>query len=186
MIVADGLSVRGVYADVSLTAETGALVAVAGPTGSGRTSVLLTLAGRMKPTSGTLAVGGHTRPGAIRRVAALALVDGVTDFDRALTVREHLHERRRKPYQEVLKRTGLTVDDRTRVADLDREQQVRLGIALALLDHPQVIVADNVDAGLPVERQAAVWGLLRNLDTTVVASCVHPVGPADVIVELAA
>lgn len=186
MIVAEGLSVRGVYADVSLTAESGALVAVAGPAGSGRTSVLLTLACRMKPSSGTLAVAGHTRRRAIRKVAALALVDGVTDFDRTLTVREHLRERRRTPYKDVLARTGVAVDERTRVGELDREQQVRLGLALALLDRPRVIVADNVDAGLPAERQAAVWGLLRNLEVTVVASCVHPVGLADVVVEPAA
>lgn len=181
MIVAEGLAVLGVFEGVSLRAGGGTLTAVTGPTGSGRTSALLTLAGRMKPTAGTLAVAGHTRRRAIRKVAALALVDGVTDFDRALTVGEHLRERgRRQPYD-----TGLDV--RARAGELDREQRVRLGLTLALLDRPQVIVADNVDAGLPLERQAAVWELLAELAGTgiaVVASCVHPPSPCDHLVEL--
>jgi ABC-type multidrug transport system ATPase subunit len=184
VIVANGLSVKGVYPEVSLKAGPGTLTVIAGPAGSGRTSLLLTLAGRMRPTTGTLSVAGHARPRAIRRAAALALVDGVTDLDRSLTVREHLRERRRKPYQAVLERAGVTARDRARVRELDREQQVRLGIALALLDEPAVILADNLDAGLPADRQQALWNLLRDLDRTVVATCVQPPARPDHLVEL--
>ncbi|MDR8412143.1 ATP-binding cassette domain-containing protein [Nonomuraea sp. 3-1Str] len=187
MIVAKGLSVEEAYAGVSLEAGPGTLTVVAGPAGSGRTSLLLTLAGRMKPTAGTLAVAGHVKPRAIRKVAALALVDGVTDLDRALTVGEHLRERGRGPYPKLLGQAGLRLGDageRTLVRELDREGQVRLGVALALLDDPKVIVADNVDAGLPPDRQEALWTLLDGLDRTVVASCVHPPTRYDHLVEL--
>ncbi|WP_328807994.1 ATP-binding cassette domain-containing protein [Nonomuraea antri] len=186
-IVAEGLSVAGVYPAVSLEAEAGAFTVVAGPAGSGRTSLLLTLAGRMKPTHGGLRVAGHTRRRAIRRVAALALVDGVTDLDRSLTVREHLRERRRRPaaaYGAALERAGLTVDERAFVRDLDREQRVRLGVALALLDEPRAILADNVDAGLPAAACQSLWNLLRDLDHTVIASCVQPPARYDHLVEL--
>nr|BFE86911.1 hypothetical protein GCM10020093_095120 [Planobispora longispora] len=102
--MAEGVTVRAcglslktgrgwVYRDVALDAEPGTLTAVAGQAGSGRTSLLLTLAGRMKPTGGTLTVAGQAKPRAIRRAAALGLVDGVNDLERALTVREHVHER---------------------------------------------------------------------------------------------
>ncbi|MER6950501.1 ATP-binding cassette domain-containing protein [Nonomuraea sp. NPDC000554] len=187
MIVAKGLSVEGAYPEVSLEAGPGTLTVVAGPAGSGRTSLLLTLAGRMKPTAGALKVAGHTAPRAIRKAAALALVDGVTDLDRSLTVREHLRERRRAPHRGALKAAGLTVDERTLVRELDREQQVRLGVALALLDEPKVIVADNVDAGLPDDRQQALWSVLGDLaagGATVVASCVQAPTRYDHLVEL--
>jgi ABC-type multidrug transport system ATPase subunit len=81
---------------VRVTAGPGALVAVAGPSGSGRTSLLLTLTGRMRSTEGTALVGGLALPrrmAAVRRVGALAHVPGVTDLDPALTVAEHLRER---------------------------------------------------------------------------------------------
>ncbi|NUR90169.1 MAG: ATP-binding cassette domain-containing protein [Nonomuraea sp.] len=187
MIVAKGLAVEGVFPAVSLEAGKGTLTAVAGPTGSGRTSLLLTLAGRMKPTGGTLSVAGHTRPRAIRRAASLALVDGVTDLDRSLTIAEHLRERRRKPYAKAVKAAGLDADARTHVRDLDREQRVRLGLAMALLDDPAVIVADNVDAGLPDDSRDRLWDTLRELTAqgiTVAASCVQAPDRYDHLVEL--
>ncbi|MEV6041010.1 ATP-binding cassette domain-containing protein [Nonomuraea sp. NPDC052116] len=184
MIVAEGLAIEGVYPEVSLKAGAGTLTVVAGSAGSGRTSLLLTLAGRMKPTKGGLNVAGHAGRRAIRKAVALALIDGVTDLDRSLTVGEHLRERRRRPYQEILERVGLAGRERALVRELDREQRVRLGLALALLDEPEVIVADNVDAGLPADRQQALWNLLRSLDRTVVASCVTPPARFDQLVEL--
>ncbi|MFI9553822.1 ABC transporter ATP-binding protein [Nonomuraea endophytica] len=187
MIVAKGLAVDGVFPEVTFESAKGTLTVVAGPAGSGRTSLLLTLAGRMKPTGGTLSVAGHTRPRAIRKAAALALVDGVTDLDRSLTVREHLRERRRKPYTQALKRAGVVADERALTRELDREQRVRLGLALALLDEPHVIVADNVDLGLPDDRRLAVWQALRDLAAaghTVVASAVEAPARVDTLVEL--
>ncbi|MDH6627095.1 ABC-2 type transport system ATP-binding protein [Streptomyces sp. LBL] len=99
-ITAEGLGLRGprgwVFRDLGVDAEPGSLIAVTGPSGSGRTSLLLALTGRMKATEGTAAVGTARLPkqlGAVRRVSALAHVPGVTDLDPALTVGEHLYER---------------------------------------------------------------------------------------------
>ncbi|MFI2510220.1 ATP-binding cassette domain-containing protein [Streptomyces sp. NPDC018972] len=86
-----GWAFRGVSAD----AEPGSLIAVEGPSGSGRTCLLLALTGRMRPTEGLAAVGGLELPkrmSAVRRRSALAHVAGVTDLDPALTVGEHLRE----------------------------------------------------------------------------------------------
>lgn len=87
-----GWAFRGITVD----AEPGSLIAIQGPSGSGRTCLLLALTGRMKATEGTATVGGARLPKqltAVRRMSALAHVAGVTDLDPALTVGEHLHER---------------------------------------------------------------------------------------------
>ncbi|GGO81835.1 ABC transporter ATP-binding protein [Wenjunlia tyrosinilytica] len=96
----DGLRMRGprgpVYGDVRFEAGPGSLVAIEGPSGSGRTCLLLTLAGRMRPTSGKLLVDGLPLPqhmAAVRRFTALGPVEGVNDLDPALTAAEHIHER---------------------------------------------------------------------------------------------
>ncbi|GAA1418126.1 hypothetical protein GCM10009601_13270 [Streptomyces thermospinosisporus] len=84
------------FRDITVEAEPGSLIAVAGPSGSGRTCLLLALTGRMKPTAGSASVGGLDLPkrmAALRRVSALAHVTGVTDLEPALTVGEHLRER---------------------------------------------------------------------------------------------
>ncbi|GAA0911115.1 ATP-binding cassette domain-containing protein [Streptomyces thermoalcalitolerans] len=84
------------FRGIDLDAEPGALIAVEGPSGSGRTCLLLALTGRMRPTAGTARVGEFELPrrmSALRRVTALAHVAGVTDLEPALTVGEHLRER---------------------------------------------------------------------------------------------
>ncbi|MFE9018269.1 ATP-binding cassette domain-containing protein [Streptomyces sp. NPDC007808] len=99
-VTARGLGLEGprgwAFRGVSFEAEPGSLITVEGPSGTGRTSLLLALTGRMKPTEGTATVGEAVVPkrmAAARRVSALAHVPGVTDLEPALTVAEHLHER---------------------------------------------------------------------------------------------
>nr|BFE86910.1 hypothetical protein GCM10020093_095110 [Planobispora longispora] len=40
---------------------------------------------------------------------------------------------------------------------------MRLGIALALLDQPGLLVLDNVDLGLAADRREALWATLGGL-----------------------
>ncbi|MER6996267.1 ATP-binding cassette domain-containing protein [Streptomyces sp. NPDC000410] len=99
-VSADGFGLKGprgwAFRGVSVTAEPGSLIAVEGPSGSGRTCLLLALTGRMKPSEGHAEVGGLRLPrhmAAVRRVSALGPVPGVSDLDPAFTVTEHLRER---------------------------------------------------------------------------------------------
>ncbi|MEU1122711.1 ATP-binding cassette domain-containing protein [Streptomyces sp. NPDC005899] len=87
-----GWAFRGVEFD----AEAGTLVAIEGPSGSGRTCLLLALTGRMRTTQGHAEVAGLRLPGkaaAVRRISALGPVAGVSELDPAFTVGEHLRER---------------------------------------------------------------------------------------------
>lgn len=140
-VVAEKLGLKGprgwAFRGIDLAAEPGSLIAVAGPSGSGRTCLLLALTGRMRPTEGTAAVDGLRLPrqmAAVRRVSALAHVPGVTDLDPALTVGEHLRERallqRRfgdsvrsllRPRAQRAAETRLRVDAALEAAGLDRE-----------------------------------------------------------------
>ncbi|MFJ8750729.1 ATP-binding cassette domain-containing protein [Streptomyces sp. NPDC102441] len=84
------------FRGVGFAAGPGSLVAVEGPSGSGRTCLLLALTGRMRSTRGHAEVGGERLPGrlaAVRRFSALGPVPGVSDLDPSLTVAEHLRER---------------------------------------------------------------------------------------------
>ncbi|NEA14287.1 ATP-binding cassette domain-containing protein [Streptomyces halstedii] len=85
-----------VFRGVGLTAPPGSLVAIEGPSGSGRTCLLLALTGRMRPTEGQAEVAGARLPGraaAVRAFSALGPVPGVSELDPAFTVAEHLRER---------------------------------------------------------------------------------------------
>ncbi|MET3987600.1 ATP-binding cassette domain-containing protein [Streptomyces sp. PvR034] len=98
-VTAEDFGLKGprgwVFRGVSLNAPAGSLIAVEGPSGSGRTCLLLALTGRMKPTEGSAEIARHRLPkkmAAVRRITALGPVPGVTDLDPALTVAEQLRE----------------------------------------------------------------------------------------------
>jgi ABC-2 type transport system ATP-binding protein len=99
-VSAEGFGLKGprgpVFQDVTFDLPAGRLGAVEGPSGSGRTCLLLALTGRMKARTGEARVGRARLPrqmAAVRRVSALGPVPGVTDLDTSLTVAEHLRER---------------------------------------------------------------------------------------------
>ncbi|MFE6786831.1 ATP-binding cassette domain-containing protein [Streptomyces sp. NPDC057680] len=99
-VVVDGFGLKGprgwAFREVSFRAGPGTLVAIEGPSGSGRTCLLLALTGRMKAKEGTAEVGGLPLPkkmAAVRRISALGHVPGVSELDPAFTVAEHLGER---------------------------------------------------------------------------------------------
>ncbi|MFD9716960.1 ATP-binding cassette domain-containing protein [Streptomyces sp. NPDC059076] len=99
-ISAEGLGLKGprgwAFRGVDLQAEPGSLIAVEGPSGSGRTCLLLALSGRMRTTEGSAEVDGLPLPrklAAVRAISALGHVPGVNELDPALTVSEHLRER---------------------------------------------------------------------------------------------
>ncbi len=194
-VSAEGLGVRGprgwVFRDVDLVVPAGALAAVAGPSGSGRSSLLLTLAGRMRATDGQARIGEHALPGRLRPVQAvvgLGVFAGVNDLDEPLTVADMVREqlslrrvRRRRDVTGVLTRVGLDLPGGTRIRDLGRAEHVLLGVALALVGEPEVLVADDVDVRLDAEDQLVVWRTLRAVadnGVTVIASCVDSTVPA--------
>ncbi|MFD3455952.1 ATP-binding cassette domain-containing protein [Streptomyces sp. NPDC058691] len=199
MITAEGFGLKGprgwVFRDVTFSAPTGSLIAVEGASGSGRTCLLLALTGRMRAGEGHAEVAGHRLPrqlAAVRRVAALGLVDGVSELDPALTVGEHLDERvllqrrfgdslrelmrpravretaGRRRVTEALDAAGLDPAtlpkaERTAARDLERLEALRLGTALALLGRPEVLAVDDADHKLgPAEREQA-WAMLRGI-----------------------
>ena len=210
-VSAEGLGLRGprgwVYRNVDLAAEPATLTVLGGGAGTGRTSLLLTLAGRMKPGEGLATVAGLRLPrqaAAVRRIAALGPVPGVNDLEGALSVAEHLHERRllhlgrqvpRRSLDQVLALAGLPAEElpdglRTPVRALGPLQALRLSTALALFGRPLLLCVDDTDLRLPAEDREAAWAMLRGVaddGTTVLAAATDaPTAPglADALVRL--
>jgi ABC-2 type transport system ATP-binding protein len=202
-VQASGLSLRGqrgwVYRDVTFAAAQGGLIAIEGPPGSGRTSLLLTLAGRMRPSSGTARVDRLEIPrqmGALQRVAALGLVAGVNDLERALTVSEHFREAellrfRLRPFHglSAALETLLGVGVGTRVGDLDALQRHLLGTAMALIGPPRAIFVDGVDVAMSPDEQSVLWEVLEmaSRHVTVIATTMTTAAasrPPDLVVRV--
>jgi ABC-2 type transport system ATP-binding protein len=174
-----------VYPPTSFDIEPGTVTAVLGPARSGRTALLLTISGRMRPTGGRATTAGHDVVREARKARSsvgLGVFGGLNDLDEPLTPEQHLAERRlmlrgrgRLDASALLRRVGLAGLGRRPVSRLTTEQCVRLGIALALIGEPPVIAIDDLDRDLEPDRQAAVIATLREIaceGTTVVFTCI--------------
>ncbi|BCO46053.1 MULTISPECIES: hypothetical protein [Mycobacterium] len=98
VIIARGLGVDGehgpLFSGVDLTLTSG-FHAIQMPGGPGQTTLLLTLAGRFRPSHGTLTVLGETTPRAIRRQCSIAAFEGIDELEDSVTVETVLAEQRR-------------------------------------------------------------------------------------------
>src|SRR6266536_268073 len=180
VIRARGLGMRTrrgwVFHDVDLDVHAGELVALTGPAGGGRTSLLLALAGRFVTNHGTIDRVGP---------AALGYVPGVSEPEPGLTVAEHVEERllllgrarwRRSFRQELISAAlaDYPGDPDQLIRTVDMYHQHLLGLVLARLERPRLIVVDDADADLSTAERVDLWARLRDLadgGIAVVASC---------------
>lgn len=196
MIEANGLGLRTrngwVFRDVDLALPPGSVAAVAGPSGSGRTMLLLALAGRAKPSAGELRVGDATSRADIRRQVAVARATGAVELDPDLTVGDSRREAGLLFYGADLgwaeELVGLTVDSATVVGDLAPDDQALFALALATATRPAAVVLDDVDLHTTPDQQRRLWAALRSVadaGVTTIASTIDPaLAGAAVVVEL--
>lgn len=160
-----------VYRGVDVDVYPGELVAVRGRNGSGKTALLLTLAGRMKSTGGTLNVSGYELPrqrSKVQRRVGLALFAGLNDLQDSLNVvyaagAEFELYGRRPRHEAVLaylREWGLEDVANVLVKDLTAERLAQLGIALAFVGEPAVVVVDDVEDQLTMSQSEGLMGML--------------------------
>ena len=171
-----------VYHDVDLAVPAGGVAAVVGGKGSGRTSLLLTIAGRMRRTEGELRVAGFALPRRSRRVrrrVSVARIGGAVDLEGRLTVRQTFLERRsldavradraESAFDDACQLIGFDADPDVLVEELPVVDRTRLALAVALIADPVLVVLDDLDAGLHTYEQRGLWQRARAVGGTGVA-----------------
>ncbi|MGY2004513.1 ABC transporter ATP-binding protein [Blastococcus sp. SYSU DS1024] len=173
MIEARGLTKK--YGDrtavdgISFTVQPGRVTGFLGPNGAGKSTTMRMLLGLDRPTAGSITVHGRSYvdfPAPLRQVGALlearALHPGrsARDHLRWMAASNGLPVRR---VDEVLDLVGLTDVAGQRVGRFSLGMGQRLGIAVALLGDPPVVVLDEPVNGLDPEGIRWVRTLTRQL-----------------------
>jgi putative ABC transport system ATP-binding protein len=163
---------RTILDGISVQASSGRLLALRGPSGSGKSSLLALLGGLIAPTAGTVALDGApvtpTADLGLRRrfgfvlqgyglVAALTAHENVAFALQAAQVpRAEVGAR----VEEVLERVKLTAVAEHLVEDLSGGQQQRVAVARALVTVPEILLADEPTAELDAENRELIVSLL--------------------------
>jgi len=146
---------------VTLSVNTGEVVALLGPNGAGKTTCVSLMIGLRKPTSGTATLFGFT-PADVRarsRCGVMLQESGLPSF---LTVRETV-DLFRTYYpaplatDAVIDLIGLEEKARAQVHTLSGGQQQRLYFGLAMCGDPELLFLDEPTVGLDVEARRGFW-----------------------------
>lgn len=206
-VSARGITMSGpwgpVYGPVDLDIPVGGVTVLVCPAGSGRTALLMTLAGRMKPKSGTISVFGHDKPRRIFAAAALAGIDELDQVAESVTVGDALTEQLRwdSAWYRLVRRAGaaelaavcgpvfgdLPLPPRTEfVEELSELDRLLLRIALANTKRPPLLVVGNLDYVTSDRNRELLLGRLIALGEaqTVVTATVNGVDSGAVRAQL--
>lgn len=183
-----------VYGPLTFSLD-GGLSVLRGDAGSGRTSLLLTLAGRMKHQDGTLTVAGLDLPHklrAVQKLSAVAGFSGIDSLEESVTVGATLRERLAwlSPWWSLVHKLddadvadicGPVFGDQpiptagTLIWDLDEREQFLLRIALAMMGSPKLLFVDDIEQIRNSVSRTIIWERLaavaaKRTDVVVAAS----------------
>ncbi|NDV53715.1 MULTISPECIES: phosphonate ABC transporter ATP-binding protein [Roseobacteraceae] len=175
-----------VLKNLDLTIEGESVVSIIGSSGAGKSTLLRCINRLVEPTSGSIVLNGteltalrgrHLR--AARRKIGMVfqgfnLVDRLTVMENvqsgrlgyistwAAIMRRYPKEDIRRAY-ELMERVGIAQYANTRADQLSGGERQRVGVVRALMQDPEILLADEPTASLDPKTSEQIMGLLRDL-----------------------
>jgi putative ABC transport system ATP-binding protein len=168
--------------DVSFQVHAGEFVALLGSSGSGKSSLLNLIAGLDHPTSGAIVVQGRNlatlsrRELAEHRLRTVGMVFQSFNLISSMTVLENVElplrfaevERGKRDAlaREALDRVGLAQRIAHRPSELSGGEQQRASLARALINRPQLLLADEPTGNLDSRNGTEIMNLIGEFNRT--------------------
>lgn len=138
--------------NVSLNIQRNSVYGLLGPNGAGKSTTLKMITGILRPTSGSIEFGGHPwQRGDLTQIGALIetppLYENLTAYEN-LKVRTTMLRLPDNRIDEVLHIVRLSDTGKKRAGQFSLGMKQRLGIAIALLNNPQLLILDEPTNGL--------------------------------------
>ena len=158
--------------DLNFRLEQGQIVGFLGPNGAGKSTTLKMLLGLISPTTGSVLVDGkdpqEQEISLKKRIGYLAENNPLYP---EMYVREFLafigniHELSNldKRIQEVIEWVGLQTEAHKKIQELSKGYQQRVGIALAIIHDPKILILDEPTSGLDPNQRDEIRELIKSL-----------------------
>lgn len=171
--------------NVSLTIRRGDFLGVIGPNGGGKTTLLRAILGLVKPSAGTVSLGGTGIPATDLRIG---YVPQYTSFDRSFPIRvfdvilmgmmdksrvffHRYTEKDKEMALAIMERLDITGLRERQIGQLSGGQMQKTLIARTLLQKPDILLLDEPTASMDAASRTRIYDILRELnkELTIVA-----------------
>lgn len=168
--------------DISFEVNKGEVLGFLGPNGAGKSTTMKILTCFIPQTSGTATVCGFDTTAAPLEVAKkigylpennpLYLDMYVKEYLEFMAGLHKLGSITNRRIDEMIERTGLTLERKKKVGQLSKGYRQRVGLAQALLHDPEVLILDEPTSGLDPNQLIEIRSLIKQLgkDKTVIFS----------------
>lgn len=138
--------------DISINVRKNSIYGLLGPNGAGKSTLLKMITGMLTPSSGEIYFNAeHWTRKNLLQIGALIenapIYENLTAFEN-LKVRALLYNLSDSRIHEVLEIVGLTYTGKKKAAQFSMGMKQRLGIAMALLNNPKLLILDEPTNGL--------------------------------------
>jgi len=159
---------------LSLSIPEAEVFGLLGPNGSGKTTTINCLTGLLKPTEGTIEVGGlDVQTDGVKARRIMGVSPQETAVYSYLTGKENVRlfgELYSVPKKSlggrvdyVLEKVGLMDDAGRRVSKYSGGMKRRVSIAMALVTDPKIVLLDEPTVGMDPQSRRAVWDFIVEL-----------------------
>ncbi|MBE8538729.1 ATP-binding cassette domain-containing protein [Geoglobus acetivorans] len=172
---------------VSFSVSENERVALLGPNGSGKTTIVRIITGQIRPTRGTVVVCGRDRidESVKSRMGVVShntfLYDDLTAYEN-LQFFAGIYGVDDSRIRELLEQFGLWRRRHDLVRNYSRGMKQRLSIARALLNEPDILILDEPTTGLDVEGRERLFEAVKDYKSTLLFTT-HNLGEAEELCE---
>ena len=166
--VSKTIKVIDILTDISMVLTSGHIVGFRGVNGSGKTMLMRLISGLIRPTNGTVSIDGKVLskdisfpPSIGTLIENPAFLDGYSGFEN-LRILASIHNRiTSENIKATISAVGLDPESHKAYRKYSLGMKQRLGIAAAVMEHPELILLDEPTNALDVDGVAMVKEIIQ-------------------------
>ena len=158
---------------ISFTIGSGEIVGFLGPNGAGKSTMMKIITTYISQSDGVVVVNGHdvtTAPLSVKKSVGYLPEHNPLYLD--MYVKEYIqfsgqvHKVSKTRVSEVIEQVGLTPEAHKKIGQLSKGYRQRVGLAVALLHDPEVLILDEPTTGLDPNQLVEIRSLIKEIGKT--------------------